>query len=558
MTSNEMDPSINKDGDFEVIKRDHPEKFQNDQSRLHDDIDTPTLLQSLDLPTTQPGNSDLFEDLDHLKSNGDFISPNLGPLSELVGNDSPQANDGDHNYSAALTRYANPLPPLPPLTDPVMPNIPYLGMPMVPDYLNSGSSRQALIGAAKRKKDQGPKTRPAFVLKVWNMVNDPANHDYIRWTDDGQAFVVVHREDFMKLILPNYFKHNNFASFVRQLNMYGWHKVQDVTSGTMKEGSNLDDAFQFKNPDFIRGREDLLDNIVRNKSTLEEDTSLVSLQVMNTEVDKLKMTQLAMLEDLRRIRSDNQNLWQEIVNARDRERKLSQMIQKIVNFVEAAYGKSAGKIFEVQSGPHDNNTHVLAYNSSKPNYRNNQQANNVYSPSPTPVLRPRLMLMDSAYQKTPSETRSPSSTWKDGSVEEIVRNGDDYDPSNRFLQQFMNQEPVASPRHFFPELQNNYFGNQDSNDNYLKFEQKLENHGNDLAHTQEWINQISKQQQQQQLKSPSTTDTGIDDFMSEILNDPSDSIKREDTSSAATPVGFKRQNSRADDDDETTIKRVRR
>lgn len=557
MTSSEMDPSINRDGDIEVIKRDHPEKFQNDQTRLHDDIDTPTLLQSLDLPPTQQGNSDLFADLDHLKSNGDFISPNLGPLSELVGNDAPQPNDADHNYSAALTRYANPLPPLPPLTDPVMPNIPYLGMPMVPDYLNSGSSRQALIGAAKRKKDQGPKTRPAFVLKVWNMVNDPANHDYIRWTDDGQAFVVVHREDFMKLILPNYFKHNNFASFVRQLNMYGWHKVQDVTSGTMKEGTNLDDAFQFKNPDFIRGREDLLDNIVRNKSTLEEDTSLVSLQVMNTEVDKLKMTQLAMLEDLRRIRSDNQNLWQEIVNARDRERKLSQMIQKIVNFVEAAYGKSAGKIFEVQSGPHENNNHVLAYNSSKPNYRNSQQANNVYSPSPTPVLRPRLMLMDSAYQKTPSDTRSPSSAWKDGSVEEIVRNGDDYDPSGRYFQQFMNQEPVASPRHFFPELQNNYFGNQDSNDNYLKLEQKLENHGNDLAHTQEWINQISKQQQQQ-LKSPATTDTGIDDFMSEILNDPSDSIKREETSSSATPVGFNRQNSRADDDEESTRKRVRR
>lgn len=557
MTSTKMDPSMNKDGDIEVIKREHPEKFQNDHVRLHDDIDTPTLLQSLDLPTPQPGNSDLFEDLDLLKPNGDFISPNLGPLSEFVrGNDVPQSNDADHNYSAALTRYNNSLPPLPPLTEPVIPNVSYPSMPMVPDYLNNGvSSRQALIGAAKKKKDQGPKTRPAFVLKVWNMVNDPANHEYIRWTDDGQAFVVVHREEFMKLILPNYFKHNNFASFVRQLNMYGWHKVQDVTSGTMKEGSNLDEAFQFKNPDFVRGREDLLDNIVRNKSNLEDDPGMGSLQVMNTEVDKLKMTQLAMLEDLRRIRSDNQNLWQEIVNARDRERKLSQMIQKIVNFVEAAYGKSAGKIFEVQSGPHDNNAHMLAFNQSKPNYRNTLQSNNIYSPSPSPVLRPRLMLMDSAYQKTPSDTRSPASTWKDGSVEEIVRDGDDYDPSNKFLQQFMNQDPVSSPRHFFPELQNNYFG-QDNNDNFLKLEQKLQSHGNDLVHTQEWIDQISKQQQQ--LKSPASTDTGIDDFMSEILNDPTDSTKR-DESSSATPVGAQpRMQTRSDGNEESSRKRVRR
>ncbi|SGZ55239.1 CIC11C00000001650 [Sungouiella intermedia] len=440
-------------------------------------------------------------------------------------------------------------------------------MPMVPDYMSNGvSSRQALIGAVKKKKDQGPKTRPAFVLKVWNMVNDPANHDYIRWTDDGEAFVVVHREEFMKLILPNYFKHNNFASFVRQLNMYGWHKVQDVTSGTMKEGSNLDDAFQFKNPDFIRGREDLLDNIVRNKSNLEEDNSLVNLQVMTTEVDKLKMTQLAMLEDLRRIRADNQNLWQEIVNARDRERKLSQMIQKIVNFVEAAYGKSAGKIFEVQNGPHDANNQVLAFNNqAKQGYRNNPQGNNIYSPSPTPVQRPRLMLMDLTYQKTPSDTRSPSSTWKDGSVEEIVRNGEDYDSNNKFLQQFMNQEPVDSPRHFFPELQNNYFGNQDSNDNFQKLEQKLQDHGNDLAHTQEWIDQISKQQQQQQqqlqqlLKSPSNADSGIDDFMSEILNDPADSIKREDSSSSATGLGSKRlMNINTGDNGGSSRKRARR
>lgn len=568
MTSHDMDQSISKDNDIEIIKREEPEKPQNDHQRLPDVVDTPTLLQSFDLPTPLPGNTDLFGDLDHLKSNGDFLSPNLGALPEFSnGMDTTQPNDVDHNYSGALTRYANPLPPLPPLTEPVIPNISYLNMPMVPDYMSNGvSSRQALIGAVKKKKDQGPKTRPAFVLKVWNMVNDPANHDYIRWTDDGEAFVVVHREEFMKLILPNYFKHNNFASFVRQLNMYGWHKVQDVTSGTMKEGSNLDDAFQFKNPDFIRGREDLLDNIVRNKSNLEEDNSLVNLQVMTTEVDKLKMTQLAMLEDLRRIRADNQNLWQEIVNARDRERKLSQMIQKIVNFVEAAYGKSAGKIFEVQNGPHDANNQVLAFNNqAKQGYRNNPQGNNIYSPSPTPVQRPRLMLMDLTYQKTPSDTRSPSSTWKDGSVEEIVRNGEDYDSNNKFLQQFMNQEPVGSPRHFFPELQNNYFGNQDSNDNFQKLEQKLQDHGNDLAHTQEWIDQISKQQQQQQqqlqqlLKSPSNADSGIDDFMSEILNDPADSIKREDSSSSATGVGSKRlMNINTGDNGGSSRKRARR
>lgn len=59
---------------------------------------------------------------------------------------------------------------------------------------------------------------PAFLLKLFTMVNDHSTDDLIRWNTPGDSFLVLRHEDFAKDLLPRYYKHNNFSSFVRQLN----------------------------------------------------------------------------------------------------------------------------------------------------------------------------------------------------------------------------------------------------------------------------------------------------------------------------------------------------
>ncbi|CAJ0762587.1 7830_t:CDS:2 [Entrophospora sp. SA101] len=65
-----------------------------------------------------------------------------------------------------------------------------------------------------------------FVKKLYKMLEDDTYNDIVCWGVDGNSFVVKEIDAFTKTILPRHFKHTNFASFVRQLNKYDFHKVR--------------------------------------------------------------------------------------------------------------------------------------------------------------------------------------------------------------------------------------------------------------------------------------------------------------------------------------------
>ena len=87
----------------------------------------------------------------------------------------------------------------------------------------------------KRKFKKISKAEPSFLVKLYKILNENESNPYIHWSEDGKAVIISDSSGLTKKVLPKYYNQHNFASFVRQLNMYNFHKVRtDQKTGEQK------------------------------------------------------------------------------------------------------------------------------------------------------------------------------------------------------------------------------------------------------------------------------------------------------------------------------------
>ncbi|GMI72899.1 heat shock transcription factor A4A, ARABIDOPSIS THALIANA HEAT SHOCK TRANSCRIPTION FACTOR A4A [Hibiscus trionum] len=172
---------------------------------------------------------------------------------------------------------------------------------------------------------------PPFLTKTYEMVDDPSTDSIVSWSASNKSFVVWDPPEFAKELLPRFFKHNNFSSFIRQLNTYGFRKIDP-------------EQWEFANEDFVRAQPHLLKNIHRRKSIhshsmqnlLGQGASPLTeseRQNFRDEIERLKNEKESLLLELKRHEQERQGFENQMQLLRERLQNMERRQHKMLSSV---------------------------------------------------------------------------------------------------------------------------------------------------------------------------------------------------------------------------------
>ncbi|KAL6300238.1 hypothetical protein BKA93DRAFT_740923 [Sparassis latifolia] len=143
------------------------------------------------------------------------------------------------------------------------------------------------------------------------------------------------------------FKHSNFASFVRQLNKYDFHKVKNTDDNQFGEHS-----WTFRHPDFRADRRDALENIKRKVPAARKSTggrngaspsptaSSATVEALQAQIERMANDQDEMAVHIRNLEENYQNVLGEMVNFQRNMAQQDGLMQNLIQyFLQLENGK---------------------------------------------------------------------------------------------------------------------------------------------------------------------------------------------------------------------------
>ncbi|KAG6791999.1 hypothetical protein POTOM_001136 [Populus tomentosa] len=212
---------------------------------------------------------------------------------------------------------------------------------------SGGGSQAAPVPMASQSNSP-----PPFLSKTYDMVDDPETDAVVSWSSTNNSFVVWNPPEFARDLLPKYFKHNNFSSFVRQLNTYSV-EFFDLLLVRMVKGSHglvsvqcrpqfttwsrgfrkVDpDRWEFANEGFLRGQKHLLRTISRRKPAHgHTNQQPQQTRAQNSTVGAcVEVGKFGLEEEVERLKRDKNVLMQELVRLRQQQQSTDSQLQTMV------------------------------------------------------------------------------------------------------------------------------------------------------------------------------------------------------------------------------------
>lgn len=213
---------------------------------------------------------------------------------------------------------------------------------------------------------------PGFLAKTYEIFSLPDYRYCCDWSPDGTTIVISKIEEFSKQVLPKYFKHSNFQSFVRQLNMYDFRKlVQDPHNGEfahknflrdypeklalIKRKANhrtsktepvtpifndeiLEAKFGLKGEDFAQEADLLMNELVHQKQTRDN----FEKRLKETEVKLQSMTEMQAKQSY--LEGENMLLKQMIMDSRSKQAHMQEKMERVLGLLYSAFVSSGGAL----------------------------------------------------------------------------------------------------------------------------------------------------------------------------------------------------------------------
>ncbi|MCL7046973.1 hypothetical protein MKW94_012677 [Papaver nudicaule] len=176
-----------------------------------------------------------------------------------------------------------------------------------------------------------------FLRKTYEMVDNPSTNSVISWGPSNNSLVIWNKPEFERDVLPGKFKHNNFTSFVRQLNHYGFRKVDP-------------DGWEYAHERFLRGQKHLLMTISNSKrkcvNVLQEQPQGQSSAAgacvevgkvgLEDEIERLKQEKYDLMRELVRLRQKQQSTDHQLQTLGQRLQGMENRQQQMISFLAKA------------------------------------------------------------------------------------------------------------------------------------------------------------------------------------------------------------------------------